>query len=126
MRGWTRPKPSSGTGQDGPTSCRLALGTATSRSSQPIAQNGQTTSWITVARSSTARLPLAPSFEPSGGPAPRQSAAASRLGRGVVLDVGEAQILGGRALERAAGRPPLDHLLDLLRQLEVFVGDALV
>src|SRR5215470_9768253 len=58
--------------------------------------------------------------------APPQSA--RRVGgTGVVFDIGEALILVGRTFERAAlaARLPRDHVLDLLRQLEILVGDAL-
>src|SRR5215510_11070679 len=57
-------------------------------------------------------------------PVPAGRAGAQLL---VVLDIGEALIRLRRALERTSllARLPVDHVLDLLRQLEVLVGDAL-
>src|ERR1700750_2719200 len=46
---------------------------------------------------------------------------------GVVFDIGEARVRGRRAFERLCFFPglPMDHVLDLLGQLEVFVSYAL-
>src|SRR5829696_1011071 len=123
-----RPNPAAATGQSGPTRRRPSPSTATRRSSQPSEQNGQTTSRATPDASMQPSLPgLSPEPDPSGRAAAGQSVRASALGP-VVLDVGEAQVVLGRALEGAAGQPglPLHHLLDLARQLEILIGDALV